>query len=207
MEGIVQGADSLDEILIAPCACLKIDILIGSCLYEGIVVDGHAGDVHGDGIEVAGTVRGKAGRFAGIQHLSAVVVVPQGGQIHHTAHAAPILHRTLGRGEDDVGGLAALDSGGNGLVGVLLREIFHVDADIGMGELELHQHGVDLLGIVKITVRIRPEGQFRDGLLRHFRLFFAAGGAQHHHQCQHKGKQSFHRLSSVIVLQNRLILS
>ena len=184
----MQRLDGLGELLGGPGACLQIDVLVGACGDEGVIVDGHALHVHGKGVGVALAVPGEADALAGGVDLLLVGVVPHVGQIGQHALCAPCFDETIRLGQQNVGGHAV--HGGAELVvaGGLVQTLYrHVN--VGVYAVELGQQRLHGGRIAPVACGERPQRQLdHGGLLVLLRLLAAPGKGQKHQQSQQQSQ-------------------
>ena len=133
----VQRLDGLGKLLRCPGAALQIHILVGAGVDECGVVDGHALHIHGQGIDVAGAVRGKAGALADVVDLLLVGVVPEIGQIHQHTLSAPYLHQLFRPRQQHVRRLTAVHGGAQLAVAGGLVQTLYRYMDVGIQRVEL----------------------------------------------------------------------
>ena len=195
----LQRLDGLGELFGGPGTGLKVDVLIGARGNKGVVVDGHALDVHGKGIGVAFAVRGKAGALAGVVDLRLVAVVPQVGQVSQHALRAPGLYQPVGLGQQDVGGLSAVHGGAELIVAGSLVQALHRHMDVGVHAVELGQQVFHLGGVAPVTCGICPQRQVDRVLpiVIGCRVLTAGCYGQHQRQGQQECQQFFHLISSL----------
>ena len=196
---VPQGLHRLGELLGGPGTTLQVDVLVGARGHEGIVVDGHALDVHGEGIGVALAVRGEADAPAGFVDLLLVGVVPHVGQVGQHALSAPDLHQPIRLGQQDVGRHAAVHGGAETVVAGGLVQALHRHMDVGIHRVELGQQVVHRRLIGPVADGICPQRQLDDALLLVIgcRVLTAGRHGQHQRQGQQECQQFFHLISSL----------
>ena len=174
MAVVVDGLNSLQEVLGGPGVGGLVDVLPGAGGLEQVAVDAHAVSGHAQGQLVDSAVSGGAGADDGL--IGAVD--DQIGQVNQVALGAPVGDQTLGTLEDDVGGSAGLDSGVDSVVTVGVVQVLDSHVDVGVDSVEVSDQAVDGSLVAPLTDGVGSEGDAdglssRSGLLG---LALAGGG-------------------------------
>ena len=214
--GIVQGLNSLQEVLGGPGVGLSVHILPCAGLLEDGLVDGHAVSGHAQGVLVVSATAIVTGSLNGSVDVSLGLVSPQVSQVDHLALGAPVGDQTLGSFHDDVGSGVALDGGVDLVVAISVGQVLDLDGDVGISGIELRQQLVDDLLLAPVANGVSPQADLHGSSLRSggssgfggggsrgggrsrgLSLLHGAGAQRQHHdhsQCQ--SNQLFHCVSS-----------
>ena len=181
--GVIDGLNSLEEVLGGPGVVLQVDVLQRVGRLKDVLVDGHAVRGHADR-QLENLAVG-AGAGAGDAFIGALG--DEIAQIEHQALGAPVGDQTLGPFHDDVGSLAALNSGVDLVVAVGVVEILDLYGDLGMDLIERVDEALDRSLVGPLADGIGPQ---RDGDV----VIRERGGADQskdHDQRQHKSENFF----------------
>ena len=158
--GIVNGLNSLQEVLGSPGMGILIDVLHCTGLLEDGLVDGHAVSGHAQGVLVVGTafsLTSGGNRSIGVgQDIGG----PQVAQVNHLTLGAPVGDQALGSFHNQIRSGIAFDGSIDLVVSILVGQVFHGNLDVGISGIELGEQALNSSLIAPLANGVGPQADF-----------------------------------------------